>query len=288
MDYGSGVYGRGVIGVPAEVRLVPTVSLSPASELIKETAVLNGAIARIGTGQATVRGFYVLRGTEGTPTPADTVISETGLFSEGAFSLPLGGLSADTSYRVVAFATNDEGTTTSGVGGIITGYDPVCTTQAAENIEASSAEFSGTVTDAGRLEVLEEGFYYLLSSTGDPTAADQVVSTIGSFEAGEFTEVAEGLIDASDYRVAAFCRTLAGIAVGETIGITTPNFRVAVDGEIGKMIESLPGLMPSSTYYARAFATNANGTAYGGEVTFKTGSDSKPRVIFMDSGVSMG
>jgi len=46
---------------------------------------------------------------------------------------------------------------------------------------------------------------------------------------------------------------------------------VTEDGTgMGSFISSLTGLIDNCTYYARAYATNANGTAYGNEVSFTT------------------
>ena len=39
----------------------------------------------------------------------------------------------------------------------------------------------------------------------------------------------------------------------------------------GHFISSMTGLSPNTTYYVRAYATNIAGTAYGNEITFKTG-----------------
>ena len=38
----------------------------------------------------------------------------------------------------------------------------------------------------------------------------------------------------------------------------------------GSFVSSLPTLSPNTTYYARAYATNSEGTAYGEEITFST------------------
>ena len=44
------------------------------------------------------------------------------------------------------------------------------------------------------------------------------------------------------------------------------------DGEgTGSFVSSLTGLTGNTTYYVRAYATNLAGTAYGEEVSFKTG-----------------
>jgi PKD repeat protein len=41
-------------------------------------------------------------------------------------------------------------------------------------------------------------------------------------------------------------------------------------GTLGAFISNMSGLLPSTTYYLRAYATNTTGTAYGAEVTFST------------------
>lgn len=45
-----------------------------------------------------------------------------------------------------------------------------------------------------------------------------------------------------------------------------------VKAAIGAFTSSLTGLTPETLYYVRAYATNANGTSYGGEVNFVAGS----------------
>lgn len=43
-------------------------------------------------------------------------------------------------------------------------------------------------------------------------------------------------------------------------------------------VSTLTGLLPATLYYVRAYATNKNGTGYGNEVTFETGSIRVPEV----------
>ena len=42
-------------------------------------------------------------------------------------------------------------------------------------------------------------------------------------------------------------------------------------GGIGAFTSNVSGLLPSTTYYIRAYATNSAGTAYGNQITFSTG-----------------
>jgi PKD repeat protein len=41
-------------------------------------------------------------------------------------------------------------------------------------------------------------------------------------------------------------------------------------GTLGAFISNMTGLLPSTTYHLRAYATNTSGTSYGGDVTFST------------------
>ena len=51
----------------------------------------------------------------------------------------------------------------------------------------------------------------------------------------------------------------------------------------GSFTCTLTGLNPNTLYYARAYATNSEGTSYGNEVRFKTGAAEAPTVITMVS-----
>lgn len=74
--------------------------------------------------------------------------------------------------------------------------------------------------------------------------------------------------------------TLPGGYALDAVGICwsiTPNPTIAnstLPGTIGlgTFVSNLTGLVTNTTYYLKAYATNANGTAYGNEVVFKTAS----------------
>jgi hypothetical protein len=64
--------------------------------------------------------------------------------------------------------------------------------------------------------------------------------------------------------------TARGVAYGTSATPTTSG-TITTDGTgTGVFTSTLTGLMPSTTYYVRAYATNSVGTAYGNEVTFTT------------------
>ncbi|MFZ1784780.1 MAG: DNA/RNA non-specific endonuclease [Ferruginibacter sp.] len=53
----------------------------------------------------------------------------------------------------------------------------------------------------------------------------------------------------------------------------TSTLNTTVDGTgVGSFTSNISGLAPFTTYFVKAYATNANGTAYGNLVSFKTGS----------------
>jgi len=113
-DYDHGPYSGSANSIYGLVDPAPpTVSTASFTDILKDSATLNGNITSIGTYTPTVRGFYLKQGT-GTPTSSDTVIQETGSFSTGAYSLGATGLLPLTQYSVVSFATNSVGTATSG------------------------------------------------------------------------------------------------------------------------------------------------------------------------------
>lgn len=72
-------------------------------------ALGNGNIINIGGSALTAKGFCYKVGTSGDPTISDSKVSTTGS-STGAYTVTIGPLEASTSYRVRAYATNDEGT----------------------------------------------------------------------------------------------------------------------------------------------------------------------------------
>ena len=108
---------------------IPSITTNAATDITHNSFTGNGNINNQGnTSNITTRGFAYYAGTEGDPTTANSTVSETGSWASGsgAFSLPITGLSASTSYRVRAYGINGGGT---GYGVTIT----VTTDAAAQN-----------------------------------------------------------------------------------------------------------------------------------------------------------
>lgn len=64
--------------------------------------------------------------------------------------------------------------------------------------------------------------------------------------------------------------TTRGVCYSTTENPTVDNQTIYRGKGLGTFTCELTGLLPETVYYARAFATNANGTAYGQQVTFTT------------------
>ena len=64
--------------------------------------------------------------------------------------------------------------------------------------------------------------------------------------------------------------TSRGICYGTTASPTINGSTVASGAGLGTFNVNIPGLNPGTTYYARAYATNATGTSYGNQVIFTT------------------
>lgn len=64
--------------------------------------------------------------------------------------------------------------------------------------------------------------------------------------------------------------TARGVCYATSPNPTIANNVVNSGSGLGNFTSNLSGLAPSTLYYARAFATNAGGTAYGNEITFTT------------------
>ena len=64
--------------------------------------------------------------------------------------------------------------------------------------------------------------------------------------------------------------TARGVCWGTSVGPTINNSKTSDGTGTGTFTSSITGLSPNTNYYLRAYATNANGTVYGNEVSFTT------------------
>jgi hypothetical protein len=64
--------------------------------------------------------------------------------------------------------------------------------------------------------------------------------------------------------------TASGVCWSTTANPTTANSKTNELALIGSFVSNLTGLVPSTTYHVRAYATNSVGTAYGNDISFTT------------------
>ena len=88
----------------------PTVTGSAATNVAQTSMTGNGNITADGGATVTTRGFCYMTGTSGDPTTANSTAFDTGSFATGAYTKSITGLTADTNYRVRAYAINSVGT----------------------------------------------------------------------------------------------------------------------------------------------------------------------------------
>ncbi|MDD4500461.1 MAG: FISUMP domain-containing protein [Bacteroidales bacterium] len=68
----------------------------------------------------------------------------------------------------------------------------------------------------------------------------------------------------------------SGVCWSTSQNPTTSNSKTTNGTGLGTFTSNISGLSPNTTYYVRAYATNANGTAYGEQRTFKTQQEQDP------------
>lgn len=98
-------------------------------------------------------------------------------------------------------------------------------------------------------------FYDIADVTTDPVTNTLLTTATGN-----------GSVD--DDRGSAI--TERGIVVGTSINPTTSDMKFSTSGTTGDFSVSLTGLSKGTSYYARAYAINTGGTAYGENETFET------------------
>jgi hypothetical protein len=83
--------------------------------------------------------------------------------------------------------------------------------------------------------------------------------------------------------------TARGVCWGTSTGPTVAGSKTTDGTGTGTFTSALSGLLPNTTYYVKAYATNSEGTAYGNEVSFTTSAGMSTGVIngLSDDGISL-
>ena len=120
-----------------------------------------------------------------------------------------------------------------------------------------------TFTVAG--QNLTDGAYYTLGFVGEPpvvatvtTAAISGITSTGAAGGGEVVSAGSSAV------------TARGVCWNTTGTPTTAGSHTTNGSGLGTFTSALTGLGPDTAHYVRAYATNSDDTAYGGQVTFRT------------------
>lgn len=152
-----------------------------------------------------------------------------------------------------------------------TNYQLISTTQLlsvpyALYAQSSSLKYSaaGDTLFSGKEYVIVPGISaangsaVIAGSPGVTTSVASSVTTVSASIGGEVISVGASAV------------TSRGICYGTSANPTITNSTVASGSGLGSFTINIPGLNPATTYYARAYATNASGTSYGNQVIFAT------------------
>jgi hypothetical protein len=199
--------------------VAPTVTTQAASSVTYNSATGNGNITATGGVNITRRGFCYKAGTSGDPTTSDSTVYDDGTFGTGAYTKGITGLSAETGYRVRAYAINSVGTSYGSTVQVTTqaANSPVVSTTTTSRLDRKCVIFGGNVTDQGSQAVTERGVYY---GTDEFSQTNKLVSSSGL---GTYSIFLSGLTPNTKYYFKAFATSSIGTSYGDVLSFTTGN-----------------------------------------------------------------
>lgn len=202
----------------------PSVSNSPASDLLATSATVGGTVTSTGGETPNVRVYYG-------DNDGDTVEGSWDAFVDlgiqgGAFSTGLSSLSGSTGYFFRCRAVNSGGAGWAASSGSFTTATlsaPAVVTRTATNITGNSATLNGSVTDDGG-DTPVVGFYYGRSDGGTVAGNWDLFVQIGP-DSNDFSRGISNLDALSTYYFRAFATNAAGSVWAPTTGsFSTPAY----------------------------------------------------------------
>lgn len=204
--------------------VAPTVVTLSASCISFNTASIGAEVTADGGAEVTTRGFYWNEKSveyEGElPLNDNKVEAGSGT---GVFNYQLTGLKEGTEYRVMAFATNDAGTSYGEIVYFVTEKNeieielPTVTTVTVSEITYNTAVVSAEVLADGGADVTERGFMWNKTDAGDNnTERVKVGEGLGTYS---FKLL--GLQEVTSYNVVAYAVNSKGEVVSEPVIFTT-------------------------------------------------------------------
>lgn len=194
----------------------PIVTTADVTDITQNTAVSGGNVTDDGGASVTARG--VCWSTSQNPTISDNHTSDGN--GTGSFTSNLTNLTANTTYYVRAYATNENGTSYGEQKSFTTLQNielPTVTTAEVTDITQTTAVSGGNVTDDGGAAVTARGVCW--SKDPNPTIDNSFISNGNG--TGSFTIEISGLTSATTYYVRAYATNSEGTSYGEQKMFTT-------------------------------------------------------------------
>ena len=200
---------------------IPTLSSPTSASISNTSAVLGGSISSVGNGTITESGvFYSL--TNGFADGAGTKITGAAT-TTGAFTVPVSGLSAGTTYYYKAFATNSAGTGYTSQGTFTTAsvvvVAPTISNPAIVAANTTSVTLTANISSDGGGALAEKGFYWSTTNGFANGAGTKVVAS-GTLT-GSYSSSIGSLTPATTYYFKGFATNSAGTSYTSQATFTT-------------------------------------------------------------------
>ncbi|MBO7628666.1 MAG: fibrobacter succinogenes major paralogous domain-containing protein, partial [Bacteroidales bacterium] len=221
-------YGEDETFTTVALPVLATVQTLSMSDITSETAVCHGEVVSDNSFEVTQRGFQWGYTPDLENNYSGGASAGSGV---GSFSATMQNLNPNTTYYVMAYATNSAGTAYGEVISFTTNSpDPVLPsliTTALTDLSATTAICGGIVSDDGGAVITTRGLCW--STTANPTSSDNHVTVEGGV--GSFTAQMSGLEPYTTYHVRAYATNSAGTAYGNELTFTTKAIKPAGDGQ---------------------------------------------------------
>ena len=230
LNYSRGIIYGDEINITTLKTGIPVLTTSAATEITLTTAICGGNVS-------VDSGLVILtKGVCWDTTNSVNFENNIGITTDGdslgAFTSLITELDEGANYFVVAYATNDLGTSYGDVEQFTTEQIslPVVTTRDISEITINSAVSGGNVISGGYSTVTSRGVCW--NTYGNPTLENYFGHTINGIGIGEFTSIISGLTENTTYYVSAYATNEKGTNYGEinifnTSELTLPEVNTA-------------------------------------------------------------
>ncbi len=213
-----------IVSVKIPSTTVPSVQLYQPTKVDYSSAEFKATIASVGASKVFRHGFCWSKSEnpviDNNPSKCD--------YGECAtpYELPpykAEGLEMSTVYYVRAYAENNEGISYSNQVQFKTlgvPYEPKVSTGDVSNIKAYQADFSGTITDKGNVELVS-AYGHVWNTEGNPTIDDYRNNKGETRAMGPYVSTLENLYPNTKYYVRAYATNERGTSYGEEKSFTT-------------------------------------------------------------------